>query len=148
MIHLSAIDRLGAREAIEDFTKAQRIEAHSLTHTECTSCTGGDISCTACGGDNIITVDVVSYLQARILWTDAGQVKMATGGVLASGEIGDVQLTTDLKFEALLTTIREGDGYLVVDSENVKPFSIRPHRVGKRTSLDAQCNIVGPTHTL
>ena len=147
-MNLSDMDRIGAREAIDGFTKAQRIEAHDLAHTECTNCTAGDISCTFCGGDNIITVDVVSYLQARILWTDEGHVKMATGGVLASGEVGDVQLTTGLKFEALLTNIREGDGYLVVDSENVKPFSIRPRRVGKRTSLDAQCNIVGPTHTL
>ena len=145
---LSTMDRIGAREAIGEFTKAQRIEAHSLTHTECTHCTAGEISCTFCGGDNIITVDVVSYLQARILWTDAGHVRMATGGVLASGEIGDVQLTTDLKFETLLTNIKEGHGHLVVGNENVKPFSVRPRRVGKRTSLDAQCNIVGPTHTL
>ena len=147
-MNISTMDRLGAREAIGGFTKAQRIEAHALAHTECTNCTAGDISCTFCGGDNIITVDVVSYLQARILWTDAGHVRMATGGVLASGEIGDVQLTTDLKFEDLLTNIREDDGYLVVDNENVKPFSITPRRVGKRTSLDAQCNIVGPTYTL
>lgn len=145
---LSAMDRLSAREAIEGFTEAQRIEAHSLTHTECTSCAAGDISCTFCGGDNIITVDVVSYLQARILWLEEGAVRMATGGVLASGEMGDLQLTTDLKFEALLDDIKEGDGYLVVDGEKVRPHAITTRRVSKRTSLDVRCNIVGPTHTL
>ncbi len=139
------LDRMTARKGIEALLPAQRIEAHSLANTACTTCTGGDISCTACGGDGVITVDTVSYFHARVLWLTPGQLQMAPGMVMTPGETGDLHLTVDQKYRAVVDDAKLTDGYLVVDGEKVKPFAIAAKRVDKETSLYVRCNIVGVT---
>ena len=72
---------------------------------------------------------------------------MAPGGLLAAGEMGDVQIVADYKHLALFEAIREGDGYLVVDGKNIRPFAVTVKRVSKETSVDVRANIVGEPFT-
>lgn len=146
-MRISDFDALSMRSGLDTMTKSQRVEAHVLTISSCSACDGDDVSCTTCGGDGTVSTDTVSYLQGRVQWRDPGELRMATGGVIAAGEMGDVQLHVGLPFKAVLTTVRDGDGYLVIDGEKVKPFSVRERRVEKGTLLDVRANIVGQPRT-
>jgi len=142
-MRLSPRDLVSMRRDVSSISKPQRIEVHNLSVTACTTCTAGDISCTSCGGDSLVSVDSVGYVSGRVLWLEPGYLRMAPGGLLAGGEMGDVQIISDYKHLALFEAIREGDGYLVVDGKNIRPFAVTVKRVSKETSVDVRANIVG-----
>jgi len=141
------MDVFSTRSSMRALTKSVLLEAHVIVRTDCTTCAGNDISCTTCGGDGTTTADVTSYFRGRVLWRELGQLRFVSGGVLAGGETGDVQIVTDPKYKALMLRIKDNLGYIVVDGEKVKPDSVSLRRIERGTTLDVRCNIVGNPRT-